>query len=81
MSDKIETVQIGSFVATTEAGERWTVTILQDVVVVQTRGGTTRRPGLKSLVTADGIHLEQKSQGRYETSFGLKLTSDDVNAP
>lgn len=76
-----ETVHLRSFEAVSESGDQLTVHVYQDVVIVQTRGGTERIPGMMSMQLDGGEHVNLVSKGVYETPFGVKLTSDDPNAP
>jgi hypothetical protein len=76
-----ESEHVGSFVGVTEDGDPITIHIHQEYVVSTTRGGTSRKPSFQSLVTEDGIHVNREAKGVYETSCGLKITSDDPNAP
>jgi hypothetical protein len=76
-----ESKRVGSFVGVYDGGGAVTVHIIQEFIVVNSRGGETRLPGMKSLVTEDGVRVNRESQGVYETSYGLKITSDDPNAP
>ncbi|MDH4317121.1 MAG: hypothetical protein OEV64_01905 [Desulfobulbaceae bacterium] len=75
--------QLGSFGATGNDGNHYTVVIYQKYINV----GTLENPsavaeGMKILHTADGMHVNRHKQGEYEiVETGVILNSKSPEAP
>lgn len=75
--------QIGMFRAKDRNGNVYILRILQEYVPAgSVEDPNAVIPGLKSLKTADGSHVNRLDRGRYEiVATGVQLWSDDNNAP
>ena len=75
--------QTGSFVATSEDGEEYTIHEFTKFIDVGTRRDPTRQiRGLRELRTEDGRAVNHLEKGRYEiVQTGQILMSDDPDAP
>jgi hypothetical protein len=77
-----QTRQVGSFIATDDNGRRYRLIVYQDSIQTQRLDGSaSERPGLKSVFTEDGQHVNCLSQGEYEVvESRLRLHSSDPGA-
>lgn len=81
MASQKHTKQIGTFTARSADGDEYTINVFQDFIVAATRGGSQDVPGIKSLRTDNGQHVNWIEKGKYElVDSGLELLSDDPNA-
>ena len=72
----------GGFIATDDAGRRYTVDKFTTSAIASDNGGSSEIPASVTLKTRDGQHLNRIGKGEYETaSGGLKLRSDEPGAP
>lgn len=78
MSDKTESVRVGSFWGVTSDGQRIRIHAMKKVIVVRTRGGTTRADGLTYFVTDDGDPVKKQEDGTYLTAFGFVVTPEKI---
>jgi hypothetical protein len=72
----------GSFMAYTDGGQPVRLHIYTDFVDVATGANPNAViPGLKELVTGDGLAVNRLDKGKYEVvATGMVLTSDDPGA-
>jgi hypothetical protein len=70
---------LGSFQARNNAGQEFTIDILQAITLVRSRGGIEEVRGLKELQSG-GVHVNRIDKGRYKLGE-MELRSDDPNAP
>lgn len=57
---------IERFWAEDDAGNRYEVCHYQKMIVTRTRGGTIETPGMESLETSTGIHLNHVADDTFE---------------
>ena len=72
-----------TFTAKSEDGREFTIYQFTDLVDTGTRGDPNAAvEGLKDLVTSEGDSVNRIEKGKYEiVQQGLRLTSDDADAP
>lgn len=71
----------GSFTARDEKGNQHVIDVFQTYIDVSDSDGHAELPGLPSLMTRGGQHVNRDGKGEYSIpALGIKLTSNDPNA-
>ena len=76
---------LGTFTATSPAGQSHTIAIYQQMIAYEHNGFVCYEPGIKELeAVSDGANVYRRDKGHYEMFSGaiaIPLQSDDPAAP